>query len=261
MQNAPLARTGSQFSVRLASTPQDIRDAQRLRYEVFVAELGATGTLVDHEERLECDRYDPFCDHLLLLDEAKGRVAAVYRLLPGERAELAGGFYTQNEYDLVPLLGSGRKLLELGRSCVHADYRGSAAMFVMWSALADYVMERGIEILFGTASFHGTDVEALALPLSWLHAHHLAPETLRVQAWGAPAQPMDLIPVTPDDKNRALAAMPPLIRAYLRLGGVVGEGAWRDAAFNTTDVCLIVDTTHMSAQHRGYYTRGRGVPA
>lgn len=261
MQNAPLARTGSQFSVRLARTPEDIRAAQRLRYDVFVTELGATGPLVDHQARLECDRYDPFCDHLLLFDDAKGRVAAVYRLLPGERAEAAGGFYTQNEYDLTTLLSSGRSLLELGRSCVHPDYRGSAAMFLMWSGLADYVLNREIEILFGTASFHGTDVGSLALPLAWLHEHHRAPAELRVHAQGEQAQRMDLIPVMPEDKNRALAAMPPLIRAYLRLGGVVGEGAWRDTEFNTTDVCLIVDTTHMSAQHRGYYTRGRGATA
>lgn len=258
MLNAANIRPEHQFRVRLARTPEDVRAAQRLRYEVFVEELGADGPLVNHAERLECDRFDPICDHLLLIDAGIDRVVAVYRLLPGERAEIAGGFYSAGEYDLAPLLASGRRLLELGRSCVHADYRGSAAMFLLWGGLADYVLDRGIEVLFGTASFHGTDVDRLALPLSWLHANHLAPEQLRARVLPEHGQRMDLMPVSASDRAAAVAAMPPLIRAYLRLGGVVGEGAFLDTGFNTTDVLLIVDTENMSRQHRGYYTRGRG---
>src|SRR5690606_26752811 len=132
------------------------------------------------------------------------------------------------EYDLAPLRASGRRLLELGRSCVHRDYRGGSGMFLLWNGLADYVLERGIDVMFGVASFHGTDVGPLALPLSWLHHHHLAPPDLRVSARADSYQRMDLLPVSELDRRAAMVAMPALIKAYLRLGGFVGEGAYVD---------------------------------
>ncbi len=252
----------SHLTVRLARSEADRLSAQRLRYRVFVEELGADGPTVDHAARIERDAFDPHADHLLLVDtrrpeETGDHVVGVYRLLTGERALAGPGFYSAGEYDLAPLIRSGRKLLELGRSCVDPEYRGGPAMLLMWNALADYVLARGIEILFGVASFHGTDVAALAQPLSWLHHHHLAPPELRVRALENSYQHMDLIAPGALDGRAAKAAMPALIRAYLRLGGMVGEGAWIDHAFNTTDVCLIVDTARMSARHRAFYTRGR----
>jgi putative hemolysin len=128
-------------------------------------------------------------------------------------------------------------------------------MFHLWNGLAGYVLERGIEVLFGTASFHGTDVQALAMPLSWLGHHHLAPPDMRVRAL-APHR-VDLAQIPPDALDRA-TAMPALIKAYLRLGGCVGDGAWIDHDFNTTDVCLVMDTGRMSARHRDFYTRKTG---
>ena len=249
-----------QFAVRLARDSADLRAAQRLRYEVFVAELGGDGALVDHSARLECDDLDPHFDHLLLIDTARDaaaleHVVGVYRLLPGDRAAALGRFYCDEEYDLSPLRATGRRLLELGRSCVHRDYRGGTAMVLMWNALAEYVLERDIEILFGVASFHGTDPHALRMPLACLHHFHGAPEALRVRVRPEHFQTMDLMPAEAVDRRAALAAMPALIRAYLRLGGVVGEGAFVDHAFNTTDVCLVMDTAQMSARHRSYYTR------
>ncbi len=243
--------------VRLAQGPRDLAAAQRLRYAVFVQELGGDGPLVDHAARLERDDFDAVFDHLLLIDPARDAqalddVVGVYRLLPGGRVG-AGRFYSEGEYDLGALRTSGRRLLELGRSCVHADYRGGTAMLLLWNALADYVLEREIEVLFGVASFHGTDVGPLRQPLAYLHAHHLAPPALRVRARVAGFQRMDLPGVV--DKKAAMAAMPALIRAYLRLGGYVGDGAWVDVAFNTTDVCLVMDTVQMSAKHRAFYLR------
>ena len=171
-----MALDDADFTVRLASDEADLRAAQRLRYEVFVAELGGGGAMVDHDARLERDRFDPFFDHLILTDARRDdAVVGVYRLLRDDQAEAAGQFYSEDEYDLAPLRASGRRLLELGRSCLHPDYRGGTAMMHLWNALADYVRAHGIEILFGTASFHGTDVAALAQPLSLLHHRHLAP--------------------------------------------------------------------------------------
>lgn len=245
----------SQFTARLAQTDEDLEAAQRLRYDVFVRELGGGGEQVDHENGLEKDRFDPFFDHLLLLDEARGgAVIGVYRLLPGTHAEAAGGFYSETEYDLEPLRRSGRKLLELGRSCLHAEYRGGSAMFHLWQGLARYVAEHEIEVLFGVASFHGTDVTALAHPLSHLHYRHSAPEDLRVRAHKH--QPMALLAEPEVDRKRAMIETPALIKAYLRLGGGVGDGAYVDHGFNTTDVCLIMDTAQMNERQKSLYTKG-----
>lgn len=250
----------SPYDVRLATTPEDLTAAQRLRYQVFVAELGGDGPLVDHAERLERDAFDPFFDHLLLVDRridpaSHAHVIGAYRVLPSDRRSAAGRFYSETEFDLTPLLASGRKLLELGRSCVHADHRGGTAMFHLWNGLAEYVLDRGIEILFGAASFHGTAVSTLAQPLSYLYHQHLAPPDMRVRALLPNRQDMNLIPKDQLDRRAAVAATPALIKAYLRLGGFVGDGAWIDRAFNTTDVCLVMDTAQMSARHRDFYIR------
>ncbi len=248
----------SQFQVRLARGADDVAAAQRLRYAVFVEELGGDGPLVDHDARLERDRFDPLCDHMLVLDTARSAdpVVGVYRLLPGARVDGPEAFYTAGEYDLAPLWASGRPLLELGRSCLHPDYRGGAAMYHLWSGLAAYTLERGIEVLFGTASFHGTQVDRLAEPLSLLHHRHLAPDDLRVHARSATSCRMDLMDEAEIDAAAAMRAMPSLIKAYLRLGGTVGAGAFVDHDFNTTDVCLILDVARMNARQRAIYTRG-----
>ncbi len=255
-----MTRPAPRFELSLASTPDDLRSAQGLRYEVFIAELGGTGTMVDHDARLERDSFDPHFDHLLLHDRARpegDQVVGVYRLLRGDRADAPGRFYSEDEYDLAPLRASGRRLLELGRSCVHRDYRGGTAMYELWNGLADYVADHGIEVLFGVASFHGTDIAALAQPLSLLHHRHLAPPDLRVRARGTGFQSMDLMPEAQIDRRAALLATPALIKAYLRLGGFVGEGAFIDLAFNTTDVCLVMDTVRMNPRQAGLYTRER----
>lgn len=246
------------LEARLAATPEELEAAQRLRYRVFIEELGGDGALVDHEARLERDEFDPFVDHLILVDTRRDpangdNVVGVYRLLRGEVAEQQGRFYCDDEYDLTSLRQSGRRLVELGRSCVDPAYRGGSGMLIMWNALASYVLDRDIEILFGVASFHGTDIETLAPALSWLHHHHLAPPEMRPVARPPNARPMNLIPEDQLDRRAAMTAMPALIKAYLRLGGVVGEGAWVDHAFNTTDVFLLMDTAAMSARHRQYY--------
>jgi len=244
------------FEVTLAQDAVDLRAAQRLRYEVFVRELGGDGALVDHDAGLERDGFDEVSDHLILRDISRPReegVVGVYRLMDDAAARRAGGFYSAQEYDVSPLLSGGRRLLELGRSCVHPDYRGGTAMYHLWQGLAEYIENNGIEVLFGVASFHGTDLKALEMPLSLLHHNHLAPPELRVRSRVFEA--MDLVPEQQIDRLAAMQATPALIKAYLRLGGVVGEGAFVDHAFNTTDVCLLVDTARMSTRQKALYSR------
>ncbi|MCA8883827.1 MAG: GNAT family N-acetyltransferase [Rhodobacteraceae bacterium] len=249
------------FQIRLAQDERDYLGAQRCRYDVFVKELGSDGALVDHARRLEADEYDPFYEHMILVDPARDdggldHVVGVYRLMRGDQADAAGGFYTAGEYDLAPLLAGGRKLLELGRSCLRPEYRGGSAMFHIWNGLAAYTLAHGIEILFGTASFHGTDPEPLAAPLSLLHHRHLAPPDLRVRTLPQYYQSLDRLPEGSFDRAAAMRAVPALIKGYLRLGGFVGDGAFVDHAFNTTDVCLVLDVERMSPRQRAIYTRG-----
>lgn len=246
----------TRFETRLAQGADDILAAQRLRYRVFVRELGGGGPGVDHARGIETDDFDSHCEHLLLIDrEADGRpVVGVYRLLDRERAAGAGRFYSEAEYDLDCLKRSGRRLLELGRSCLDRDYRGGAGMMHLWLALSDLVIRRDIGLLFGVASFHGTDICRLAEPLSQLHHGHLAPEDIRPRS--RVHQRMDLVPQDRINRARAMRAVPPLIKAYLRLGGFIGDGAFVDHSFNTTDVCLVLDTARMNERQRALYARG-----
>ena len=248
------ANTHPLFSLRLAETCEDIRLAQSLRYQVFVNELGASGGAdVDHDAGLEIDAFDASCDHMLLFDESAQRLAGVYRLLRSD--QVRDGFYSAGEYDLSPLTSSSRKLLELGRSCLHPAYRGGSAMYHLWNGLAAYVEDHGIDLLFGVASFHGTDLDALAAPLSLLHQKYLAPAELRPKVLPPHGRAIDLRADGTFDRREAMVQIPALIKAYLRLGGVVGEGAWVDRDFNTTDVCLVLDTQAMSARQRQIYTK------
>ncbi len=253
-----MERSDPHLSVRFAESAQDLRGAERLRYKVFVQELGGDGPLVDHAEALERDALDPFAEHLVLVDDRRDQerlehVVGVYRMMTEEAAARAGRFYSEAEYDLGPLRNSGRRLLELGRSCLQPEFRGGTAMFQIWQALAGIVVARKIEILFGVASLRGTDPWALAQPLSYLIHAHRAPTDLRVCAIGPTARSLELLPEEKVDRKTAMSAMPALIKAYLRLGGVVGDGAFVDHAFKTTDVCLVLDTTRMSARQLALY--------
>ena len=246
------------FTVRLAETADDVAAAQRLRYRVFVEEMGAKATAAERAERRERDDFDPYFDHLLLIDneaEPENAVAGVYRLMTGSMARRGVGFYGAGEYDLSALERTGRETLELGRSCVDAEHRGGAGMHLLWTGLGQYVAERRVEILFGVASFHGADPAPLAQPLSYLHYTHLAPPDLRVRALPQHFTRMDMLPREQVSKIEAMKRIPALIKAYLRLGGFVGEGAFVDRDFNTVDVCLLMDTARMVDRYRAFYSR------
>ncbi|MEM6971979.1 MAG: GNAT family N-acyltransferase [Pseudomonadota bacterium] len=257
------------FTVRLARTPDEVRAAQRLRYRVFVEEMGASVSPEDAADRIERDRFDPHFDHLLLIDNECTNddvllgVVGVYRLMREASARAGIGFYGEGEYDLAALYAFDGETLELGRSCVDAEYRGGSGMHLLWTGLGRFVDEFDISILFGVASFHGTDTSGLAQALSYLHHNHLAPEDLRVRALDTSFAPMDILPADGVERAEALRQIPALIKAYIRLGGFVGEGAFVDREFNTVDVCLIMDTARMVQRYRTFYqrhTRGDGPP-
>ena len=202
------------LQVRLADSGADIDAAQALRYRIFYENPGARPELETARRRRDFDRFDEGCDHLLVLDHSRGRgpenVVGTYRLIRREAAARLGGFYSAAEYDIAPLVAYRGEILELGRSCVDAAYRQRPAMQLLWSGIAAYVFYYDIALMFGCASLPGTDPEALATPLSYLHHHHLAPPALRARALADRYVEMCRLPPGAIDAPRALAALPPL---------------------------------------------------
>jgi L-ornithine Nalpha-acyltransferase len=247
------------LQVRLAESEADIDAAQALRYRIFYESLGARAAVEAARRRRDFDRFDERCDHLLVLDHSRGSgpqiIVGTYRLLRRAAADRLGGFYSAGEFDIARLLAYPGEILELGRSCVDSAYRQRPTMQLLWGGIASYVFYYDIAVMFGCASLPGTDPDALAVPLSYLHHHHLAPPGLRARALAHRYVEMNRLPVTAIDPARALADLPPLIKGYLRLGGFVGDGAVVDADFNTVDVCVVVKTDLVAEKYSRHYVR------
>lgn len=252
------------FTVRLAECEADVAAAQRLRYRTFVEEMGASASPDEMAERRERDRFDPYFEHLLLIDnenedpDIELGVVGVYRLMLRDRACSGIGFYGTSEYDLSKLVNYPRNSVELGRSCVDLRHRGGAGMHLLWTGLGEFVTSHDVSVMFGVASFHGSETAPIAQALSYLHYNHLAPEDLRVRALEEHFVAMDILPSDQVDKIEAMRQIPTLIKAYIRLGGFVGDGAFIDHDFNTVDVCLLMDTARMVQRYRSFYSRKRG---
>ena len=257
-------RSGN-LGVRIATTGAEIDAAQALRYRVFYDEMGAHPDAAAAASRRDIDRYDAVADHLLVVDHAIGEgsqsVVGTYRLIRTEAASRVGGFYSADEYDLSAILAFPGRVMELGRSCVDVQYRNRAAMQLLWRGIAAYISKHDVALMFGCASLHGTDPDALATELTYLHSHHLAPIEVRPRAVASryvEMQRMDPATLVP---MRALAALPPLIKGYLRLGGFVGDGAVIDTQFNTVDVAIVVKTDLLTEKYVRHYERTAKDPA
>jgi putative hemolysin len=250
----------NQFIVKIAQTDAEVSAAQRLRYRVFVKEMGALPRLDAANNGIESDAFDPYYDHLIAIDKKiaddRDNVVGVYRLLQSHVAATGPGFYGAAEFDLTKITATNRKSVELGRSCIDASYRGGIVLQMMWQAVADYVMRQNIEILFGVASFSGIRPEIYAEGLSFLHHNHLAPPELRVRALAAENVPMAMKAQEKIDRVQAIRQIPSLIKSYLRLGGFVGDGAYVDRQFNTVDVCLILDRLRIPKQQLQQLEKG-----
>lgn len=255
----PVDVEASGLRIRLAEDEREIRAAQHLRYRVFYEDMAAKPTAEMAASKRDFDSYDEFCDHLLVFDrtrgEGAGAVVGTYRVMRRDDARRRGQFYTSAEYDIQCLLNYPGEILELGRSCVDADYRTGPTMQLLWRGIATYVFHYGIDIMFGCASLPGVDPDALGAPLTYLHQHHLAPPALRPKARGERFVSMERMASEEIDVIAARRAVPPLIKGYLRLGGFVGEGAVVDYDFGTTDVCVVVKTEQVTERYYRHYNR------
>jgi putative hemolysin len=231
------------YHVSLAVDDSEIREAQRLRHQVFAEEMGArlTSPLPGHD----IDLYDPFCDHLLVRDLASGEVVGTYRILSPEAARRVGSYYSEQEFDLTRLAFLRPRMAELGRSCVHPAHRGGAVIARLWMGLADYMTRSGYEYIVGCASIGMADGGHIAASVHrQLAGCHLAPVEWHVA-------PRTRLPLESLDDGR-IAPLPPLIKGYVRLGAMVcGEPAW-DPDFNTADLLMLLP---MAQLNRNYARR------
>lgn len=244
---------GRMLAVRLARNGDDVIAAQRLRYRIFFDDMGAAAA--GDVAGCDVDPYDPLCDHLLVEDlGAPGQpVVGTYRLLRQSVAQQHFGFYSAHEFDLSPIVGhaerEGFELLELGRSCVDPAYRDAGTIQMLWRGIADYLRTHRIGYMFGCASFHGQDPDEHAAGLSLLAHDHMAPADLRARAIGAGGVDMARLPIGGYDARLAQRHLPPLIKAYLRVGAQVGDGAFVDRAFNSIDVFMLMPVARIAARY------------
>ena len=252
MQHSPV--TSRKLSTRLADSAEDVRAAQKLRWQVFYTEMGARPP-AGLQHGFDSDAYDDWCDHLLVIDETPefgSQIVGTYRLLRQERLPMGEQFYSAQEFDLSDVLaerGATGQLLELGRSCVLPAYRTSSTIALLWRGIADYIAEHNIRLMMGCASFHGVDPFEHALGLSYLAHKHLAPQGCRPRAIGSDAISADILPIGSYDERRALMTLPPLVKGYLRTGAMIGEGAFVDRAFNTIDVCIVMPVEQIAERY------------
>jgi L-ornithine Nalpha-acyltransferase len=242
------------LSIRLARTETDIEAAQRLRYEVFFEELKAQASDVARATRRDADAFDPICDHLMV-ERDDGFLVGTYRLLRQDVAERHNGFYSAQEFDIAPLLQrhSNLRFLELGRSCVLRDYRTKPVLDLLWQGIWDYVRAHRLDVMFGCASFEGSDPKAHTAALSFLHHHARDDGPWRVKARPELYQPMYDDGTEVLSERAALRALPPLVKGYLRLGCKIGEGCVIDHQFNTVDVLIVLPVSLINPRYFSHY--------
>jgi len=235
------------LSVRLAATPSEIKEAQQLRWRVFADEMGAR--LKSRTHGVDQDLYDAYCEHLIVRDEQEERIVGTYRILSPEAARRVGSYYSEDEFDLTRLQHLRRRLVEVGRSCIDADYRNGAVISLLWSGLARYMTERNYSYLMGCASLGmadgGHNAAGVFATLETRHPGAMAPLEYRV----FPRHPFPLERISP----QANAVAPPLIKGYLRAGAwVCSEPAW-DPDFNTADLLMLLPMSRIEARYARHF--------
>ncbi|CAN7147944.1 Ornithine-acyl[acyl carrier protein] N-acyltransferase [Neorhizobium galegae bv. officinalis] len=253
------------LETRLARSEREIDAAQAVRYRVFVEEMHATLSPDAMRRRRDVDAFDAICDHLLVVDNAiegdiEDQIVGTYRLLRQEVALANNGFYSASEFDIEPLLARhpDKQFMELGRSCVLPDYRTKRTVELLWQGNWAYSLKHGMNAMFGCASFPGVSPEEHAMALSFLHHTVSTKGDWAVSALPELYRSMDLMPMEGVNTRKALSLLPPLIKGYLRLGAMVGDGAVIDHAFNTTDVLIVLPIASISDRYITHFGADAG---
>jgi putative hemolysin len=232
------------FQIQWASSASEVKEAQRLRYKVFAEEMGAN--LSQNPEGLDVDEFDAYCDHLLIRDQDTLKVVGTYRVLPPHKAKEIGRLYSDSEFDLTRLDHLRPKLVELGRSCVHQDYRSGAVIMALWSGLAQYMLKNGYEIMLGCASIPMADGGHFAASLyNSLGSDQMAPTEFHA----FPRLPLPL-----DKLNGGLEVdAPPLIKGYLKLGAKICSAPAWDPDFNTADLLTMLRLSDINPRYAKHF--------
>ncbi len=248
------------FEVRMTRTKEERRQVRALRYRVFVEEEGASATEEQKNLREEYDSYDRFAEYLGVFHE--GRVVGTYRIINRDAAEKMGGFYTETEFDISKIKKSGANIVEMSRACVAPEYRENAlVMRLLWAGLGEYIMRHKIGIVFGVASWTGTNPAESAQAISYLYYNHLSPLSLRATVESTKLVPgvnpkltrMNILPEVFVDANIARRQMTPLVKGYLRINATFGRGVFIDKPFNSYDVFVMLRTKDMDALYRKHF--------
>ncbi|MBD3669704.1 MAG: GNAT family N-acetyltransferase [Gammaproteobacteria bacterium] len=238
-----LAPRRNRYTVSLAKHPQDIEECLRLRYEVFAGEMNAQ--LGD--SGLDKDRFDDHCQHLMVREQNSGHIVATTRLLTSDDRDGIGFFYSETEFDIESILALPGRFMEIGRTCIHPEYRNGATLGILWQGLAAVTREQEIDYLIGCASIpfsHGDDY--MASVMKQLRTRAFSPDNLRAIP-RIPVRGMEEAEI--HDK----VALPPLLKGYLRVGArICGEPFW-DAAFNVADVFVLVATEQLNARYSRHF--------
>ncbi len=241
----PINNTQHRLSVGLATTPDDVHATQRLRYKVFVDEMGAR--LNCAQPGIEADRFDPYCQHLVVRHTDTNDVVGSYRILTDAQARKAGGYYSETEFNLARILAIPGRVIEVGRTCVHPNYRNGATIALLWSGIARFIVMNQIEYLIGCASIPlTTGTQKARVIYDRLVGNYLAPAEWRV----FPKVPLPKIQLTGTEES---AEIPPLVKAYLRVGAkICGEPAW-DADFNVADLFIMLRTDAIAGRYSRHF--------
>lgn len=246
------------YYIKLVETKSELKHAQALRYSIFYKEKKARPSFSKKIIRLDYDKIDKFADHLIVIDKnkkTKNKIVGTYRLIRGDVARLFGGFYTSYEFNLVNITNAFRdkQILELGRSCVHQDYRNGSVMNLLWKAIAEYVKLYDIRVLLGCASFSGTDPTKYSDELSFLKQNFSLPKYLSVESFNYNNYSVYKLKNNNFNQLRTFAKLPPLIKGYIRIGGKVSDNFYVDHKFNTIDLCVIVKIADIEKKYKEKY--------
>ena len=248
------------FEVRLTRNKEERRQVRQLRYDVFVEEEGASATEEQRALREEYDSYDRFAEYMAVFHN--GRVVGTYRIIDRRAAEKMDGFYTESEFNISKIKKYRGNIAEMSRACVEKSYRDNGlVMRLLWAGLGEMIVRRKIGIVFGVASFVGTNPARSAQAISYLYYNHLTPSRLRAtvvpEKFAEGVNPklgrMNILPRDFVDAADARAEMTPLIKGYLRLGATFGRGVFIDAPFNTYDVFVMLETRKMDAAYQKHF--------
>lgn len=232
------------FTLALARDPDEVREAQRLRYAVFAEEMGVC--LSGRESGIDSDLYDPWCDHLIVRAPGAGAVVGTYRLLHGANARRLGGFYSDEAFDLTRLAALRSQIVEVGRTCVHQDYRNGTVIALLWSGVLRYLAQHGYRYAMGCASMGMADGGQRAASV-----YHRLEQTCASPVEYRVFPRLDL-PYRPA-RQVANASVPSLIRGYVRLGAFVcGAPAW-DPDFGTADLLMLLPVSRLPKRYARYF--------